>query len=149
MVDVLTEIIIARPQKVVSEFTTNPDNATLWYVNIKTVEWKTAKPLAIGSQIAFVAEFLGKKLSYVYEVVDWIPGFSFTMRTADGPFPMETTYTWTSINDNSTRMTLRNTGNPKGFSKIFSPFMATMMRKANNKDLQLLKKILESEISVE
>ena len=143
-VDVATQILINCPVTKVSEFVSNPDNATKWYVNIKSVEWKTNKPLCIGSQIAFKAQFLGKKLAYVYEVTENIPNEKFVMRTADGPFPMETTYTWESVNANLTRMTLRNKGNPSGFSKLFTPFMAFMMRKANQKDLELLKKIHEN-----
>jgi hypothetical protein len=65
------------------------------------------------------------------------------MRTAQGPFPMETTYTWSVVNMEQTRMTLRNAGQPSGFSRLFAPFMATMMRRANNKDLKKLKEILE------
>jgi hypothetical protein len=44
----------------------------------------------------------------------------------------------------STRMTLRNRGEPAGLSKIAAPIMATAMRRANRKDLQRIKKILES-----
>ncbi len=123
MVDVQTEITINKPLHVVAEYSMNPDNAPEWYVNIKSAEWLTSKPLTTGSQIAFKAEFLSKKLSYVYEVTELIPGRKMVMRTADGPFPMETTYTWEAIDKNTTKMTLRNRGNPSGFSKIFSPFM--------------------------
>src|SRR4051812_19505249 len=109
-VDVITAVTINAPLATVAEFAANPDNATKWYVNIKSVEWRSPRPLQKGSLIAFKAQFLGKQLAYVYEVLDHVPYNKFVMRTADGPFPMETTYFWEKINDNSTRMTLRNRG---------------------------------------
>jgi len=143
MVDVLTGIEIECPIEKVSDYAANPDNAPTWYVNIKSAEWKTSKPLSVGSQIAFVAQFMGKLLAYTYEIIEYIPGQKFVMRTAEGPFPMETTYTWTKVGDGATYMTLRNAGEPTGFSKLFAPLMATMMRRANNKDLKKIKEILE------
>ena len=143
-VDVVTEISILVNRNKVAEFSANPDNAPAWYVNIKSVQWKTPRPLAVGSQIAFVAHFLGRKLFYVYEIRELIANEKLVMSTSDGPFPMETTYTWEAIDDHTTRMTLRNRGKPSGFSKLFAPLMAYMMRSANNKDLKLLKQILES-----
>jgi uncharacterized membrane protein len=145
MVNVVTEIIINSPQEKVAQYAANPDHAPDWYVNIKSAEWQTEKTLQTGSKIAFIAEFLGRKLEYVYEIADYIPGQKLVMKTADGPFPMETTYTWESINGNQTQMTLRNKGVPSGFSKIFVPFMSLMMKKANKKDLIKIKEILEKQ----
>lgn len=143
MVDVLTKITINRSCGKVSDYAANPDRAPEWYVNINSAEWLTEKPLRIGSQIAFKANFLGRELAYVYEIAEYDPGRLLVMRTADGPFPMETTYTWEPIEENTTRMTLRNRGNPSGFTAVFAPFMALTMRRANNKDLRRLKQILE------
>lgn len=57
---------------------------------------------------------------------------------------METTYTWEEVADGQTQMTLRNRGTPAGFSKWIAPFMASAVRRANQKDLALLKKRLEA-----
>ena len=141
-VEVLTEILIDRPRDEVAEYASDPDNATTWYENITRVEWKSPKPAAVGSKIAFVARFLGRQLEYTYEVTELVPGERFVMRTAEGPFPMETTYTWEDARS-GTRMTLRNRGEPTGFSKIAAPVMARAMRRANRKDLARLKAYLE------
>jgi uncharacterized membrane protein len=146
MVNVVTEITINCPISQVSEYASNPDNAPEWYENIYFAEWKSPKPLSIGSQIAFKARFLGRELAYVYEIVEHIPGKKLVMKTAQGPFPMETIYTWQEIDANRTKMFLRNKGNPTGFSKLISPFMATMMRKANMKDLKNIKEALENNL---
>ncbi len=143
-VDVLIEIEIRRPRAEVSAYVSDPDNATTWYENITSVEWETEKPAVVGSRIAFVAQFLGRRLAYTYEVREIIPGERFVMSTAQGPFPMETTYTWEDAGDGATRMTLRNRGEPSGFAKVGAPVMAAQMRRANGKDLLKLKQILEA-----
>ena len=143
-VDVVTEIEIARPRAEVAAFAADPDNATTWYENIKVVEWETPPPLALGTRLAFVAQFLGRRLSYTYEVVEHVPGQRFVMRTAQGPFPMETSYTWEDAGDGATRMTLRNHGEPAGFARLSAPMVAAAMRRANRKDLERLREVLEA-----
>jgi uncharacterized membrane protein len=142
-VDVEVEAIIERPVAVVSAYAAEPTNAPVWYDNIKSSEWRTDPPLAVGSKVAFIAQFLGRTLAYTYDVVDYVPGERLTMRTAQGPFPMETTYSWAALDETSTRMRLRNHGQPTGFAKAVTPLMTMAMRRANRKDLHRLKSILE------
>ena len=143
-VDVHTEVVINRPRTMVAAFASDPDNATAWYQNIESVEWKTPKPLGVGTRVAFVAAFLGRRLAYTYEVIELIPGERFVQRTSEGPFPMETTYLWEDASFSATKMTLRNRGEPAGFSKLVAPMLATAMRRANRKDLARLKALLEN-----
>lgn len=143
-VDVEVEATIRRPPAVVAAFAGDPTNATEWYANIKTVDWQTPPPVAVGSRMDFVAQFLGRRLAYTYEVVELEPERRLVMRTADGPFPMETTYTWEAAGEGTTRMTLRNRGNPSGFSRVAAPMMERAMRRATTKDLARLKAFLEA-----
>jgi hypothetical protein len=109
------------------------------------VEWRTQPPLGIGSRIAFVARFLGRDLAYTYEIREHDDGERLVMSTDEGPFPMETTYTWSDTPTGGTHMTLRNRGMPSGFSRVGSPLMKGAMRRANRKDLRRLKAVLEAE----
>src|SRR5688500_285628 len=142
-VDVLSEVVIARPRDRVASYAGDPGHAPEWYVNIQSVEWKTPPPVQVGSRLAFVARFLGRRLAYTYQIVELVPGERLVMRTAEGPFPMETTYAWQADGPDRTRMTLRNCGEPAGFSAVVAPFMSMAMRRANRKDLAALKARLE------
>jgi uncharacterized protein YndB with AHSA1/START domain len=141
-VDVLSEIVIARPRDEVCAYACDPDNARSWYRKIKRVEWQTPKPLAVGSRIAFVARFLGKGLAYTYEIRELEPGRRLVMGTDEGPFPMQTTYVFDDA-PGGTRMTLRNTSDKSGFAKPSRSLIMASMRRANRKDLKRLKRILE------
>ena len=143
-VDVMTEIVITRPAEIVAAYAADPANAPAWYDNITSATWETGPPLRTGSRIAFTAHFLGRHLSYTYEITDFTPVERLVMQTTQGPFPMETTYTWQVIDDRSTRMTLRNRGEPAGFAKLAAPFMTIAIRRANRKDLANLRARLES-----
>lgn len=142
-VDVVTAAEIHRPRGEVAAFVSDPDNATSWYQNIKSVEWETPRPVAKGTRVAFVAHFLGRRLAYTYEVVDLEPGSRLVMSTSQGPFAMETSYVWEDAPYGATRMTLRNRGEPAGFLKVAAPVLARAMRRANRKDLARLKQLLE------
>lgn len=142
-VDVEVSTHIEAPVATVAAYAGDPDNAPSWYANIASVEWLTPPPVEVGSRIAFVAHFLGRRIEYTYEVSVLEPGERLVMHTAQGPFPMQTTYTW-QAEGSGTRMTLRNTGEPAGFARIAAPAMELAMRRATTKDLAALKRLLES-----
>ena len=142
-VDVTVETRIERPVAEVAAFAGDPGNAPSWYVNIESVRWQTPPPLQVGSRMDFVASFLGRRIQYTYEVAELVPGERLVMRTAQGPFPMQTTYHWEPV-EGGTRMTLRNNGEPSGFARVATPVMALAMRRAMTKDLAALKRRLEA-----
>jgi uncharacterized membrane protein len=144
-IDIYTDIVINRPVGVVSAYAADPANAPEWYRNIESATWQTPPPVQAGSRIAFVARFLGRRLEYTYEVTELAPGERLVMRTGQGPFPMETTYTWTPAGDAATMMSLRNRGEPRGFASVAAPVLASAVRRATQADLRRLKSLLESD----
>lgn len=142
-VDVVSDIEIDRPVDQVAAFAGDPPNAPRWYTNIKSVEWLTEPPVAVGAKLDFVAVFLGRRLAYTYEIVEFVPNERLVMSTIAGPFPMETTYTWQALDAGRTRMTLRNRGEPAGFSRLLAPVAGLAVRRANRQDLRRLKRVLE------
>ena len=146
MVDIETVIEIDRPRGLVAAFAVDPDNATRWYRNIKLVTWQTDPPVVVGSRVAFTAQFLGRRLSYTYRVDELHPGERLVMSTADGPFPMETTYLFGDAGEGRTEVRLRNRGRPEGFSRVVTPFLSIAMRRANRNDLRALKRALEDDL---
>jgi hypothetical protein len=142
-VDVRTEVVIARPRAEVAAYAGDPGNAAAWYENIERVDWVTPPPAAVGSRVAFVAAFLGRRLAYTYEIRELVPGRRLVMSTAQGPFPMETTYTWADAGPGTTRMTLRNRGRPAGFGLLAAPLVRRAVRRANRRDLERLRRLLE------
>jgi hypothetical protein len=143
-IDVLSETAIRRPRDEVSAYACDPDNATSWYRNIVAVDWETPPPLGVGSRLAFVARFLGRRMAYTYEVTELMPGVRFVMATRDeASFPMETTYEFQDAPDGGTTMRLRNRGGPARYTGLLARFMGRMVRRANRQDLARLKKLLE------
>ena len=141
-VDVAVEAVIPLPREVVASYAGDPSHAPEWYANIKSVQWWTQPPVAVGSQLDFEARFLGRRLAYTYEVVELVAGERVVMRTADGPFPMETIYTWQSV-PGGTLMRLHNRGTPSGFAKVAGPVMRKAMQRAMTKDLARLTERLQ------
>ena len=142
-VDVEVHTTIARPRPDVAAYCCDPDNVTAWYANIKAVQWETESPVTLGSRFRFTSGFLGRMLEYTYEVVELVEAQRFVMRSDQGPFPMETTYTWEDAPNGATWMTLRSRGEPTAFAGLAAPILATAIRRATTKDLARLKSILE------
>jgi hypothetical protein len=143
VVDVTVEQVIDRAVTEVAAFAGDPTNAPKWYANIRSVEWLTAPPVTVGSQMTFEARFLGRRLVYTYEIVELTPGTRLVMRTAQGPFPMETTYEWSAEGATGTLMRLGNRGEPSGFGRVAAPALAAAIRRNTIADLARLKRLLE------
>ena len=141
-VEATTKIEIGRPLAAVAAYAFDPANAPEWYENIVSIRWRTERPVAVGSEMDFVARFLGRELAYTYRVIEMTHN-RLVMATAQGPFPMQTIYQLQAMGPEKTRFCLTNRGEPKGFAGIVAPVMVAAMKAANRKDVAALKRVLE------
>lgn len=142
-VDVSVERVIRASRADVAGFAADMGNAPRWYRNIKSVEWRTDPSTEPGARAAFVAEFMGRRIAYTYEIREHLPGERLVMSTEEGPFPMQTIYEWSDA-PKGTHMRLTNRGFPSGFKAVLMPVMALAMRRAMTQDLSQLDKVMRS-----
>jgi uncharacterized membrane protein len=133
--DVLTNIEIDRPRSEVSDYVSDPENATEWSQNISKAEWRSPKPLSAGSEFAFEATFMDETFEYTYQVTEYVPGEALVMSSTSGPVPMETSYRFSDTPAGGTKVELR--------SVAPDPDVASALEIDNRQDLARLKSILE------
>ncbi|WP_130014501.1 SRPBCC family protein [Serinicoccus sediminis] len=148
--DVTVATIFDAPRALVAAVSGDPDQAMRWYANIRSVRWRGPAEVVEGARIDFVARFLGRQLAYTYVIVDLVPQERMVMRTEDGPFPMETTYTWWDEEPGGTGrprtgMSVRNAGRPSAMTTLASGAVTLGMKRAMRRDLERLRLVLREE----
>ena len=142
-VAISTEIQISCPIALVYEYAIDPDTVMEWHSNITSVNWETEKPLVIGSRIAFGMRLLRQQMIHSSEVIELVPQERMVMHVMDDHFELSTTYTWTSLSDDETKMTATCNGHLRGFSSVISRLAILAMGIANKKSLRAIKSVLE------
>ena len=143
-IDVLNEIVIGRPREVVAAYAMDAANDTHWITALQEALVVGGGAVRLGSEVRRRASMLRRSIRYVYEVTEMEPGLVLDMRSVEGPFAMATRYEFTDAGEGRTRMRIRNRGGPGGVMRLLDPLMRGMVRRQVGKDLQRLRRILES-----
>lgn len=143
-IDVEAQVVINRSRDDVAVYAMNPDNDPVWISGINAAKMLTEPPLGEGAQVVRLATFLGKRIEYVLEVVDHDPQALLDMRSVKGPFPLRVTYRFEEA-DGGTLVRIRVRGEAGGFYKLAGPLLAMSVKRSITKDVEALKKIMESE----
>ena len=141
-VDVTVERDIARERSAVAGFVMDPANDTRWIKALDSVRILGDGRVGPGTRVERVASFLGRRIEYVNEIVDLVPGERLVMRSVKAPFPMEVRYELEDVGD-GTRMRIRASGDATGFYRVAGPLLGAAVRRGIDKDLMELKKVLE------
>jgi hypothetical protein len=141
-VDVTVEREIARDRPSVAGFVMDPVNDTRWIKALDSVRTLGDGPVRPGTRVERVASFLGRRIEYVNEIVELVPGERLVMRSVKAPFPMEVTYELEDA-DVGTRMRIRASGDATGFYRVAGPLLSAAVRRGIERDLAELKTELE------
>ena len=143
-IDVTAEVPIRRPLPEVAAYMIDPAHDSEWIGGVREVRMETPPPLAVGSRVARVARFLGRRVEYVNEVTELDPDRVLDMRSVRAPFPMRVTYSF-EAGDGGGLTIVRNRvrGAPGGFFALFGPLLAPMVKRSVQKDLERLRDVLE------
>src|SRR3954454_21500284 len=152
--DVTVEQQIARPRAEVAAYASDWRNDPSWIRALTDVRLGaepplhggrrgTEPPFSVGSRVARVAQFLGRRMEYVNEVTEWGPGERLAMRSVKAPFPMTVVYEFEDAGDGSL-MRIRATGDATGFYRLAGPLLSLQVRRGVAGDLAQLKEVLEA-----
>ena len=143
-VNVQAEVVINRSRSDVASYAMDPGNDPIWISGISEAKALTEPPMSQGTRVERVARFLGKRIEYVLEVVEYDPESLIVMKSVKGPFPMKVSYRFQETPD-GTLARIHVQGEASGFySKITGPVMSRAVKRNITKDLERLKRLLES-----
>jgi hypothetical protein len=141
-VDVVAEVVVARPREQVAAFMFEPRNDAIWTTGVVECRPLTEGPLRTGAKVERVSKFLGRRFGYLVEVTDHAPARFAQMRVTE-PFPMNIRY---ELEDapGGTRARIRCQGEATGFFRVAAPLMSRMVKRSITNDLENLKEYLEA-----
>ena len=141
-INAVAEIHIARPRGHVKDYVVNPENDAVWIGGIRSAHMLTEPPVGVGTKVARVASFMGKRIEYAPEVVAYEPSSLLTMKT-DKPFDMLISYEFEDC-EGGTLARVRIQGGGSGFFKLAAPLLSPAVKRNIRGDLRNLKAILEA-----
>jgi uncharacterized membrane protein len=144
-IDITAEVAIRRPVSDVAAYMIDPANDPEWIGGVREVQLETPPPLGVGSRVARVAYFLGRRVEYVNEVTELDPERVLDMRSVKAPFPMRVTYSFEPIDGRAaTRVRNRVRGGAAGLFALFGPLLGPLVKRSVQKDLERLRDVLEA-----
>ena len=139
-------VIINKSIKEVWEFFKNPDNLKLWLGGFQRFEQVSGTPGTVGAKAKHYFIERGKELVLDEEIMEVIPEKKF-LGTLGSPMMVNTvTNYFNDLGNNQTEYSLSSDTQFKGFLwKQIGPLMRGEFKKRQEKDLQTLKQVLESQ----
>lgn len=143
MIDVSTKLVLSQTRERAAEYALELDNAPRWIDGVKSVEWKTPKPVAIHSKVILHADASGKK-GITYQVILFEPAYAIRFKSTDATYPTEFTISFEDGEEAGTcKAAMRMKQTITGLSSVAEPLVKIGLKKSVAKSMVALKAAVE------
>lgn len=143
MILVQVAVDIDLPAADVFAYLSDASNNTRWQKGMRSCEWTSVGPIAVGSTYEQEASFLGRTIRSSFEVAEFEPGRRITISSTAGTFPIKVTRSVDPLDVDACRARARVEGGPAGIGRIFDPVTKLLVQASVRRDYNRLKQILE------
>lgn len=140
--ELTSSVLIRRPAPEVFAYLAEPSNNPAWQKGMRSCEWTTDGPIAVGLQYRQVASFLGKAVRSVFEVTDFVDGETIAFATIESTFPIQVRRSVAAQSKGTCLVTAVIGGGPR-VPKFLEGIMGKMAQRSVTKDYERLVAVLE------
>ena len=144
MVKVETSVLVDKPIEKVFEFVTTPENDAQWYIGVESRDHTPGEPAGVGSTSQSTLRFLGVSVTVDWEVTGYDPPKMIKVKTIKGPASIESSYTFESVGDGQTKVTVQGEADVSGLFSMADPIVERMAQRQWEASFENLKDVLES-----
>lgn len=141
--------IIRRPAEEVFAFLENRANDTAWMASVTRSEWLESggKP-CLGRRGRMVIRILGRRMKFLDEVTDYVPGRRIAHRTLEGPLPLKTACICEPLEHGCRATVIGELDRIPGgwIGRLAAPFVGRIIQHGFKADLARLKALLELQL---
>ncbi len=136
--DIHVERTIGASAESVAPFFLDVANNVQWQSGMRSCEWTSEPPIAVGSTYEQVAEFRKKPVVSTFEVVAYEPGRTMQIESIESTFPIQVTRTVTPIDESTCRVEAHISGQPPVFLRLLERLVERDARKSIEADYDRL-----------
>jgi len=137
-------IVINRPVKEVGDYLDNTANSMEWESGVLESERTSEGPTQVGSTYRGVTTFLGRRLEWTSEVIEFERYRRIKSKAMVASIPLEETQILEPV-EGGTKFTFIREGEPRGFFRLADALVVRLMQRDMEGDVARLKDILEAE----
>ncbi len=136
---------IDQPVDRVFKYVSTPENDPTWVPASLRHEMLSPPPMRVGSITEEDVWFLGRRMRYAWEIIQYEPPTDFALRSVSGPIPATIRVLLESLDGARTRDILLVEVHLRGIYKPMELVMKGVARRRFETQLRTLKNLLESQ----